>query len=123
MAPDVFSGLINRKKTAAVSRTMLLLVLLIRDTKALRQVAVPGEMGRKQPLVSVQTWRDSCLEDTVILAAAPLHPLLFPERESPSIDPKETFTPQFLPAGFYSHRNLQPSLTLSCSPALRRKAS
>lgn len=90
---------------------------------ALKKVALPDEMGRKQPPVSVQTWRDPSLEDTVISAPAPLHPLPFPDRESLHIDPKETFTPQFLPAGFYSQGKLQTSLTLSCSLALRRRTS
>lgn len=98
----------------------MLLVLAARDATALEKVVLLGEMGRKQPPVSVQTWRDPSLEDVVISAPAPLHPLPFPDRESPCIDPEETFTPQFLPAGFYSQGKLQPSLTLSCSPALRR---
>lgn len=59
----------------------------------------------------------------MISAPALLHPLPFPDGESPHIDPEETFTPQFLPASFYSQGKLQPSLTLSCSPALRRRAS
>jgi len=98
-------------------------VLAVTDTKALKNVALPGEMGRKLPPVSVQTWRNPSLEDAVISAPALVHSLPFPDRESPHIDPEETFIPQFLPASFYSQGELQPSLTLSCSPALRRRAS
>lgn len=105
-----FSGVNNRKnppkpKKPAVSRD-LFLVLAVGNAKALKKVALPGEMGRKPPLVLVQTWRDPSLEDVMISAPALLHPLPFPDRESPQIDPKETFTPQFLPAGFYSQGKL-----------------
>lgn len=102
-----------------MSRGMLL-VLAITDAKAVKEVALPGKMGRKLPPVSVQTWRDPSLEDAMISAPAPLHLLPFPDRESPHIDPEETFTPQFLPEGFYSQGKLQSSLTPSCSTALRR---
>lgn len=61
-------------------------------------------------------------KDAVISAPALLLPLPFPDEESPCIDPQETFTPQFLPDGFYSQGKQQPCLTLSCSPALRRRA-
>lgn len=101
----------------------MLLLLAVREAKAVKKVTQPGKMGRKLPPVSVQTWRDPSLEDAVISAPAPLYSLPFPDRESPHIDPEETFTPQFLPASFYSQGKLQPRLTPPCSPALRRKAS